>query len=1203
MIKNSLFLFFSLISLHLLGSSVQNLPDSTRLKHSVYFIGDLGEAPLVDANIEMLKKQLYQSGKQGTLVVLGNTISKEYLDHEKSDEEIENKDLTKFLGLVKDFEGEVVFLPGDQEWSLSRKQGWEALINFENYVEDYLDRGDVFLPSGGCPGPIEMELSDDIVLLVVDSQWWLHLGEKPEAECGFENTSDFLIQLSDVFKRNENKKLILASHHPIYSAGNHAGYFPFPGPVELYRKLIGISQDFASPYYKQMRHLAKQMAGKSSCLISVSAHDNSLQFMQKGESYHVVSGSGSKADYVAQGKMDVALREIGFSKLNFFEDGSVFLEFWTVGRFGEKAPHLAFRKFLYRQLPVSDDELLKLHSKIDYSDSTITVAASQIYNTESKIKLDFLGSNYRDVWKTPIQVPVFDIGKEKGGLKILKRGGGQQTRSLRLEAKDGHQYVLRSVEKYTEKAIPASLQKTFAAQIVQDGISESYPYAALAVPKMAEAAGIYHTNPKIVYVPNDPRFGIYQDGFKDELYLFEERAAGNWSGSELFGGAEKILSTAKMLKKRYKDPNLIIDESSVMRARLFDIFLNDWDRHDDQWRWAITEKDGKKIARPIPRDRDQVFFFSDGKLPKLMRRKWLLPKFQVFDSIIENVVGLGFNSRYFDRSFLSSQTRNDWVKMAQELKDKLTDEVIEAAVGDLPLEVLSFSGDVLVAKLKARRNQLPKMAEDFYAFLAKEVDVVGTNESELFKADWKADGSLKIEVNRLSKKGKVKEQLFARTFNPNETSEVRLFGLKGRDRFEIKGKTTRDAVKLHAVGGKGKDKFYLEETRKNKLSIFDKTKTQISNQSRFRNKTSGSSLVNVYNRKAFKYDVLSPMINANFVSDDGLILGAGFNYVSQAFRKEPYALSHKFLVNYAFRYPSVEIKYKGEVNSVFRNFDFIGTVNYNSPNFQGYYYGLGNKSPNPQSDDHEYNRIRFEKLMVNPQFRFNFNDNHQIKMGLFFQQSRLQETENRFVTDFSNPINDLDPEKDFSTRKYWGININYIWDSRNSKVLPSRGIYWQSGYQRFRGIERYDNDFNRFSSDLRLFFSFSPPARTVLAIRVGGAYNSDGYSVFQANKLGLKSNLRGFPLDRFAGDAIFYQNTDFRFRLSKFRSYLLAGEFGILAFNDVGRVWIEDERSDTLHHGYGGGIWLSPFKLMVITANFSRSIEDEIFSLEFKYMF
>lgn len=371
------------------GSNIQ-YSDSLKLKHSIYFIGDMGEAPLVDSNIKMLKKQLDFSKENGTLVVLGNSISKEYLDKDREDDEFVSHDLNRFLTLAKDFSGEVVFIPGDREWTLDRKNGWESLQSFENYVEEYIGKGDVFLPSGGCPGPIELELTDDIVLLIVDSQWWLHLGEKPEAECGFENTADFLIQLSDVFKRNENKKLVLASHHPVYSGGKHAGNFPFPGPVELYRKFIGTPQDFASPYYKQMRYMAKQMIGKSPRMISVSAHDNSLQLKKIEDVFQVISGSASKTEYVNKKKMDFALSEIGFSKLNFYQNGSVYLEFWSVGENGDKTAHLAYRKFLYNHVNVSDNDMLKQYDEIDFSDSTITIAASQLYKTDSKLKLKFL---------------------------------------------------------------------------------------------------------------------------------------------------------------------------------------------------------------------------------------------------------------------------------------------------------------------------------------------------------------------------------------------------------------------------------------------------------------------------------------------------------------------------------------------------------------------------------------------------------------------------------------------------------------------------------------------------------------------------------------------------------------------------------------------------------------------------------------------
>ena len=112
-----------------------------------------------------------------------------------------------------------------------------------------------------------------------------------------------------------------------------------------------------------------------------------------------------------------------------------------------------------------------------------------------------------------------------------------------------------------------------------------------------------------------------------------------------------------------------------------------------------------------------------------------------------------------------------------------------------------------------------------------------------------------------------------------------------------------------------------------------------------------------------------------------------------------------------------------------------------------------------------------------------------------------------------------------------------------------------------------------------------------------------GYSFFQANKLGLKSNLRGYRQDRFAGDDVVFQNTDLRLRLARFKSYFLSGDVGILGFNDFGRVWVDNEKSNEWHHGYGGGFWFAPYKLMVLTANLSHSVEEDIFSIEFKYMF
>jgi outer membrane protein assembly factor BamA len=243
------------------------------------------------------------------------------------------------------------------------------------------------------------------------------------------------------------------------------------------------------------------------------------------------------------------------------------------------------------------------------------------------------------------------------------------------------------------------------------------------------------------------------------------------------------------------------------------------------------------------------------------------------------------------------------------------------------------------------------------------------------------------------------------------------------------------------------------------------------------------------------------------------------------------------------------------------------------------------------------------QFFVSSQVRKEIAKNHQLYLGGFYQQLELKATHDRFVTDFDNPFNDLDPLTDFRTREYIGISAKHEWDTRDSKVIPTRGIYWSNSWKFYKGLRSNDRNFQQMETDLRLFTSFGRPQRSILALRVGAAHNTDGFSFYQANKLGLKSNLRGYRQDRFAGKDMVYQNTDFRFRLARFRSYYMAGEMGLLAFNDFGRVWVDGEDSDKWHHGFGGGFWLSPFKLMVITANFSHSTEDDIFSLEFKYMF
>jgi hypothetical protein len=73
---------------------------------------------------------------------------------------------------------------------------------------------------------------------------------------------------------------------------------------------------------------------------------------------------------------------------------------------------------------------------------------------------------------------------------------------------------------------------------------------------------------------------------------------------------------------------------------------------------------------------------------------------------------------------------------------------------------------------------------------------------------------------------------------------------------------------------------------------------------------------------------------------------------------------------------------------------------------------------------------------------------------------------------------------------------------------------------------------------------------------------------------------------------MFYNNTELRIRLFDFNTYLFPGSFGMLLFNDIGRVWARHDDSERWHDGYGGGIWIAPIRRFVVTASLAHSEEE-----------
>jgi hemolysin activation/secretion protein len=140
-------------------------------------------------------------------------------------------------------------------------------------------------------------------------------------------------------------------------------------------------------------------------------------------------------------------------------------------------------------------------------------------------------------------------------------------------------------------------------------------------------------------------------------------------------------------------------------------------------------------------------------------------------------------------------------------------------------------------------------------------------------------------------------------------------------------------------------------------------------------------------------------------------------------------------------------------------------------------------------------------------------------------------------------------------------------------------------------------------SDLAFYASVRLPTTLTIASRIGGGVNFSDFEFFQANTLGGLSNLRGFRRTRFAGGSTLYNNTELRLKVATIRTYLFPAYLGLLGFNDIGRVWVKGENSHHWHHGYGGGVWLSPYKQTVISFLYAISEEEKLPMLRVGFLF
>ena len=577
----------------------KTVTSTKELAHSFYLIGDAGNAEMNETipSLTYFQKEVAKATKNSTALFLGDNIYPYGMPKKESTErKLAEHRLQTQIDAVKNFNGKPIFIPGNHDWY----NGIKGLKRQEKKVEKALGKNS-FLPENGC-GLKKVNINDDLTLIIIDSRWFISNWDKHPTineNCDIKTREQFIDELTSLFKKNRFKSVVVAMHHPLYSNGPHGGSFsvkdhlkplPILGTLKnALRSHVGIQTDNFNEYYSNfIAEIQKVSARFNQNIVFVSGHEHNLQYIEKGGFKQVVSGSGSKQSAALVGYgAQFTYGNHGYSKLNYYKDGSAIIEFYAANtKDGNK---LLFSKEIIKPKKV------KTITNFPEYDAHKQFVETSIYNPKSTNVSGFhkfiWGDLHREKYGTIIKVPVLELENVFGGLKPVRQGGGNQTSSLRLENAEGKQYALRSMIKDGSRIMGGALKGTVVVDVLHDIFTMSHPFGAFVIPDMAGAVNIYHTNPKLYYMPKQPALGQYNTVFGGELYLLEERPSGDRSELDNFGNSSDIISTFDVLEKIRKNGKHAVDQNWAIRSRLFDMVIGDWDRHEDQWRWASFKTD------------------------------------------------------------------------------------------------------------------------------------------------------------------------------------------------------------------------------------------------------------------------------------------------------------------------------------------------------------------------------------------------------------------------------------------------------------------------------------------------------------------------------------------------------------------------------------------------------------------------------------
>lgn len=781
------------------------------------------------------------------------------------------------------------------------------------------------------------------------------------------------------------------------------------------------------------------------------------------------------------------------------------------------------------------------------SKDTVVVQAFAHYGASGFHRL-MLGDGYRDVWGTPIRVPVLDLKTYAGGLKPTELGGTAQTKSLRFAGADGRAYTFRPVYK-DRLAFLAPFENTIIIDLFKDGLSALHPTGPLAAAPFMAAAGVLHPTPILFVLPNDAALGEFREEFAGKLGALEEHATMPEEGPGI-GGALNMLSWDELLKRLNKDARTRVDARKLLTARLMDMLMNDNDRHRDQWKWALLQQnDTTGPWVPIARDRDGVFVHHDGFLLKFVRK--VKKDVVEFQPTYPNLVAFAGVAIDFDQRLLIGLEKHVWDSVATWLKTTITDSVIDAAIRNMPREYYPLSADI-IRKLRSRRDLLWQASDQYYRILAHVPEIHATDSDD--QATVIRDGT-DVVVRIQTGNGPA---WFERRFKPSETREIRLYLHEGDDRAVVKG-SVANSILVRVVGGNGTNTL-MDSSSVGKPGRL----TRLYDQGEVDDVKYGKD--EDFNRRpwvqAYGKDVpplkdrgssARPSFGFGGGQGLGVVTNVGYDRSTYGFRYIPYKDRVGLQVGYATNMGLLRTAFMADrriensqlhylLEAEMSQFEMVETR------------GLGNTVPD--SDDLFFD-LKQSQWILRPAVGLALGPKGALSLGPIVKY---------VATD--SALNFISEERPLGFPRFGQAGLQLAMDHDTRDSLSSRGFVVRATSSYYPQVWDAKKPFGEISAVVSTYLTAPVWPRPTLALRGGGKRVFGDAPYFEAAFIGGRRSLRTVKPQRFAGDASLHGTAELRVPVLRV-NYILPWSIGAIGFIEAGRVYNNGESPGTWHSAQG----------------------------------